>query len=212
MTTDLPDAATLETLMRAGFRGSSKDFSRVVELLRALAIKPGARILDFGTNWGYGVWQFREAGFDAMGYELSQPRAAYSVHLGVEVLTDWSQVVQHGPFNVVFSSHVLEHTPDPAEALRRQREVLAPGGLVIAYVPNGSSQFIEADPSAFHKLWGQVHPVMLDEVFIRKALSPLPVAVGAHRPDDLQGLMNWDRNSFWTGTLNTSKMLMVSVG
>ena len=212
LTTDLPDAATLKTLLQNGFRGSSKDFSRVVELLLVLSIKPGARILDFGANWGYGVWQFREAGFDAMGYELSQPRAAYSAHLGVEVLTDWSQVVQRSPFDVVFSSHVLEHTPDPAEALRRQREVLAPGGLVIAYVPNGSSHFIEADPSAFHKLWGRVHPVMLDEVFFRKALSPMPVAVGAHQSDDLQGLANWNRKMFWTGTLNTSELLMVAAG
>ena len=85
----------------------------------------------------------------------------------------------------------------------RKREVLAPGGMVIAYVPNGSAQFFETDPSAFHKLWGQVHPVMLDEVFVRKALAPLPVAVGAHQPDDLQGLMNWDRKAFWTGTLST---------
>ena len=211
LTTDLPDAATLETLMQNGFRGSSKDFSRVVELLQTLSIKPGARILDFGANWGYGVWQFREAGFEAMGYELSQPRAAYSAQLGVEVLTDWSQVVQRSPFDVVFSSHVLEHTPDPAEALRRQREVLAPGGLVIAYVPNGSSHFIEADPSAFHKLWGRVHPMMLDDVFVRKALAPMPVAIGAHRPEDLQGFANWDRKTFWTGTLNTSEILIASV-
>lgn len=211
LTTDLPDAATLKRLMQTGFRGSSKDFSRVVDLLQTLSVWRGARILDFGANWGYGVWQFREAGFDAMGYELSKPRAAYGMHLGVEVLTDWSEVARRGPFDVVFSSHVLEHTPDPAEVLRRQRDSLASGGLVIAYVPNGSSQFAQADPLAFHKLWGRVHPVMLDEVFIRRALAPLPVAVGAHRPDDLRGLANWDRVTSWTGTLNTSEMLMVSV-
>lgn len=53
---------------------------------------------------------------------------------------------------------------------------------------------------------------MMSGIFVRKALAPLPVAVGAHRPDDLQGLMNWDRKALWTGTLNTSEMLMVSVG
>ncbi len=83
---------------------------------------------------------------------------------------------------------------------------------MIAYVPTGSSQFLEADPAAFHKLWGRVHPVMLDEVFVRKALAPLPVAVGAHRADDLRGLANWDRTTRWTGTLNTSEMLMVAAG
>jgi hypothetical protein len=57
-----------------------------------------------------------------------------------------------------------------------------------------------------------VHPVMLDEVFVRKALAPLPVAIGAHRPEDLQGLVDWDRKSFWTGTLKSSEMLMVMAG
>ena len=58
---------------------------------------------------------------------------------------------------------------------------------------------------------GRVHPVMLDDVFVRKALAPLPVAVGAHRPEDLQGFANWDRKTFWTGTLNTSEILIASV-
>lgn len=212
LTTDLPDATTLKALMKTGFRGSAKDFSRIIDLLDVLSVKPGAKILDFGANWGYGVWQFSKAGFNAIGYEISQSRAAYSANLGVEVFTDWSKVIQHGCFDVVFSSHVLEHTPDPAEALRRQLEVLAPHGIMIAYVPNGSAQFIEVDKTAFHKLWGRVHPVMLNERFVRKALAPMPVAVGAHQPEDLRGLASWDRKSFWTGTLKTSEMLMVVAG
>lgn len=55
-------------------------------------------------------------------------------------------------------------------------------------------------------------PVMFNEIFVRIALAPLPVAIGAHQPEDLQGLVDWDRKSFWTGTLETSEMLMVSVG
>lgn len=54
--------------------------------------------------------------------------------------------------------------------------------------------------------------MMLDDVFVRKALAPFPVAVGTHRPDDLQGLATWDRTTLWTGTLNTSEILIVSVG
>lgn len=76
-----------------------------------------SRVLDFGANWGYGVWQLRQAGFSAIGYELSEPRAAYSTRLGVEIFTDWSEIQGRAPFDVVFSSHVLEHTPDPARAL-----------------------------------------------------------------------------------------------
>lgn len=210
LTTDLPDLTTLNRLLESGFKGSSKDFSRVIDLLQTLSVKPGSKLLDFGANWGYGVWQFRQAGYDAIGYELSQPRAAYSTHLDVEVLTQWPEIAQRGPYDVIFSSHVLEHTPDPARALLLQRDLLAPSGLLIAYVPNGSEQFIDADPTGFHHLWGRVHPVMLDEVFVRQILAPLPVAIGAHCAHDLVALAGWNRQDSLTGTLKTSEMLMVA--
>jgi SAM-dependent methyltransferase len=208
LTTDLPDPAVLIDLLKTDFRGSSKDFSRVIELLDALSIERPAKILDFGANWGYGVYQLQRAGYEAIGYEVSIPRAAYSRNLGVEILTDWQAVIQGGPYDVVFSSHVLEHTPDPAEALRKQCEVLNPGGVVIAYCPNGSPSFYAAQRAVFHRLWGRVHPVMLDETFVRK-VTTWPIAIGAHLPKDLEGLAVWDRKASWTGSLNTSELLIV---
>jgi len=92
LTTDLPDPASLTNLLATSFRGSSKDFFRVINLLKTLSVPAGARILDYGANWGYGVWQLRQAGFSAIGYELSKPRAAYSANLGVEVITDWYEI------------------------------------------------------------------------------------------------------------------------
>lgn len=210
LTTDLPDLSTLNTLMSTRFKGSAKDFSRVINLLQTLSVKSGAKVLDFGANWGYGVWQFCQAGFDAVGYEISQSRAAYSTHLGVAVMSEWSEIKKQAPYDVIFSSHVLEHTFDPAESLFRQRELLVPGGLLIAYTPNGSASFFQADPTAFHHLWGRVHPVMLDEVFVRNILKPLPIAIGAHCAEDLAALALWNRKAPWTGTLRTSEMLMIA--
>ncbi len=209
LTTDVPDAATLNSLMAAGFRGSAKDFSRVIELLEVLSVPRGARILDFGANWGYGVWQFRQAGFSAIGYELSRPRAGYSKNLGVEVFTDWSEIEDRGTFDVVFSSHVLEHTPDPAEALRRKLGVVSPGGWLIAFFPSGSEVFQKSDPAAFHRRWGQVHPVVLNEKFIRKVLPGSSLAIGAYCPEDIEGLKYWDQETAWIGTMDANEMLIV---
>ncbi|MCF6354846.1 MAG: class I SAM-dependent methyltransferase [Candidatus Polarisedimenticolaceae bacterium] len=209
LTTDLPDAAALERLIASGFRGSAKDFSHVIQLLKVLTVPSGARILDFGANWGYGVWQFQQAGFSATGYELSNPRASYSKNLGVEVFTDWSKIEDRAPFDVVFSSHVLEHTPDPALALRQQLEIVSPGGWLIAFFPNGSNAFQRADPAAFHRLWGRVHPVMLNENFIRKILPEPTLAIGACCSEDIEGLKYWDHETTWIGTLNASEMLVL---
>ena len=209
LTTDLPDAATLDSLIASGFQGSAKDFSHVVQLLNVLMVPSGAKILDFGANWGYGVWQLQQAGFSAIGYELSHPRASYSKNLKVEVFTDWSEIENRAPFDVVFSSHVLEHTPDPALALRKKLEVVSPGGWLIAFFPNGSEAFQAADPAAFHRLWGRVHPVMLNENFIRKVLPGSALAIGAYCSEDLEGLKYWNREAAWIGTLNTSEMLVL---
>ncbi|MCB1805583.1 MAG: class I SAM-dependent methyltransferase [Candidatus Competibacteraceae bacterium] len=209
LTTDLPDPETLHHLLATCFQGSGKDFSRVVDLLQMLSVPTGARILDFGANWGYGVWQFRQAGFSAVGYELSEPRAAYSKNLGVEVFTNWSEIKNKAPFDVVFSSHVLEHTPDPAQALRQKLSVLSPNGWLIAFFPNGSEIFQKAEPTAFHRLWGRVHPVMLNERFIKKVLPGPALAFGAYNQKDLEGFKHWDRTSIWMGTMDTSEMLML---
>lgn len=211
LTTDLPDADALNALLKSGFRGSSKDFSRVIELLGLLLVPQGSRILDFGANWGYGVWQFRQAGFDAVGYELSEARSAFGTKLGVGVFSEWAQIEARGPFDVVFSSHVLEHTPDPAAALRRKAGMLVKGGLLIAYFPNGSAEFRSADPTGFHRLWGRVHPVMLDGPFLRRALPEWPLVLGAHTADDLARLHDWDRISSWSGNLSDGELMMIAV-
>ena len=39
-------------------------------------------------------------------------------------------------FDVVISSECIEHTPDPAEALREMLRVLKPGGLIVVTSPN----------------------------------------------------------------------------
>lgn len=210
LTTDLPDASALKLLLAKGFKGSSKDFSKVLAVFRAIGLPAGARILDFGANWGYGVWQFQQAGYEAMGYELSKPRAEFSKELGVQLLTDWCDVVQAGPFDVVFSSHVLEHTPDPAQALRDQLAVLKTNGFLIALFPNGSDAFRLAEPQAFHQLWGHVHPVMLNDRFISETLKTHIVFQGSLTDKDIAILDRWDQQNNACASCAASELLVVA--
>jgi SAM-dependent methyltransferase len=210
LTTDLPDANALENLLTTGFKGSNKDFSRVLALFSAIGVPSGARILDFGANWGYGVWQFRKAGYEATGYELSKPRAEFAGGLGVQVVTDWRDVIASGPFDVAFSSHVLEHTPDPAQAIRDQIAVLKPDGYLIALFPNGSDAFRVAEPQAFHRLWGRVHPVMLNDNFVSGSLESQILFQGSLCDEDLDKLRRWDRRKHEHGNVGSSELLVLA--
>lgn len=210
LTTELPDSLALQNLISSEFRGSSKDFSRVVELFETIGVPEGARVLDYGANWGYGVWQFRKAGYDAFGFELSLPRAHYGSHLGLDIYTEWNKVEALGQFDVVFSSHVLEHTPDPAAAIKQQMAILRPNGWLVAFFPNGSEPFRKAEPEAFHRLWGQVHAVMLNDSFLEILLGSLIVFLGSTHSRSLPDMtfLKDPKNSI--GDLSGSEMLLLA--
>lgn len=210
LTTDLPGPAALQQLIETQFRGCDKDFSRIIELLTAVGVAKGARILDYGANWGYGVWQLGNAGFDVVGFELSKRRGEFGARLGVTIFTEWNAVLSRAPFDVVLSTHVLEHMPDPAGAIREQMALLEPGGWLIAIFPNGSEPFRDADPEAFHRLWGQVHPVMLNDEFVSNLLGRQLLFLGNPSPGDLNRIRGLVDGVGEVGNLAASEMMLVA--
>lgn len=209
LTTDLPDDKTLSKLISSNFQNTAKDFTRFIDLFKILSIPVGARILDFGANWGYGMYQFQKAGYSAMGFEVSARRAAFAEKLGVVVHTDWSDVVTAPQFDVAFSAHVLEHTPDPAEAIARQIAVLRDGGYLIAVFPHGSPPYRDSDFAGFHQLWGQVHPVLPTVEFLVNTLPTNNHFIGAMTEDDLSTIATWDGTSPVIGDTTRSELLVV---
>ena len=133
--------------------GSGERFLRLFELLvtgfrslRARSILrrvhgPGA-LLDVGCGRGLLPALFRRRGWTAMGTQLSRTaaeaaRARYGVEVVVGELPEAS--LPAGAFQVVTFFHVLEHLDRPEAYLRKARELLAPGGLLVVEVPNFAS-------------------------------------------------------------------------
>lgn len=191
LTTECPDEDELAALMSSGFVGSDKDFGHQIQSLMALGLRPGARILDYGASWGYLTWQLRNAGFDAVGFEISGPRAKSAAKLGVVVHSSISSV--GGGYDIFYSSHVLEHVPNPAESLREQLSLVKDGGFVVGHTPNGCRGFRGRHPGLFHQSWGRVHPVLLTDDFVEHVAGPRPFLTTS---DDSPGaLSTWNHQS-----------------
>lgn len=165
-TTDCPSDEELLKLKSTGFRGTEKDYTRYIEILQAAGIQSGARILDFGASWGYGSWQFAQAGYSVYTYEISRARARYAAEkLNCNVLLSLKAMPEQ--IDCFFSAHVVEHLTNPNDLWIHASNVLKPIGKVVILTPNGERIREEQDYRAYHQLWGKIHPLLLTA----KALS-----------------------------------------
>jgi len=185
-TTELPEAGTLQQWMATRFRGSPHDHSSYLAVLRAVGVTAGARVYDFGCSWGYGAFQLKAEGFAVEGYEIAETRARFAAEkLGVQLRSPAD--VTDSYYDVFFSAHVMEHVPSVRAILALADRVLRPGGLFVAFTPNGSTERRRRDPAGWHQQWGFVHPQLLDREWIEQ-LGQSSLILADTSPYDLQTL------------------------
>lgn len=175
-TTELPTDGGLEHMKATRFAGTEKSYDYYIAVLKALGLSERARVFDYGCSWGYGSWQLRQAGFDVVSYEISEPRAAFARQkLGVDCVKPMPNESELGnlahAFDAFFSAHVLEHVPQPAQTLKLARALVKQGGYMVIFTPNGSLSHREQHSRNWHTGWGKVHPFMIDEEYYRSALA-----------------------------------------
>lgn len=125
---------------------------RLHEVFAALDLDTrGARVLDYGFGGGDLLATF-ESDCELDGVEISasavdaaraDPRFSRfrSAHFTC-VPGDRPEDLPAGPFDVVLSSHTLEHVPDDRRALVELRKRLAPGGIAAFFVPIEEPDYI----------------------------------------------------------------------
>ena len=166
VTTNLPDKDTLAEMRSCQFHGTGKNIGRYLNILQKLPLRPNAKLLDFGCSWGYAVQQYVDAGFEAVGFEISQRRGQYGRDMmGLDIRQSIDDVV--GEFDVVISSHVLEHIPPVGEVLAQILTALRSGGFMVHIMPNGSEEYRKKAALKWHRSWGDKHPLLLDEKYFR---------------------------------------------
>jgi 2-polyprenyl-3-methyl-5-hydroxy-6-metoxy-1,4-benzoquinol methylase len=210
-TSTCPSPDALEQLISTGFLGTERDHTPRIAVLKALGVAEGSVVLDYGASWGYGVWQLRSNGYHAIGYDISGPRARYAREmLKVPVfdrVEDLPSVV-----DVFFSSHVIEHVSAPRDVFSFARQSVRHNGLFVAFTPNGSRARREIPSQAFNvaHMWGQAHPIVLDDVFYRHALIQEPKLLTSS-PYVLDSVRGWDKRTEVSGDLSGDELLLVAV-
>lgn len=159
----------IERLRHSNFQGTPWELGYRLEPLRALV--PGGKVLDYGSSWGYLTDQLNRAGYDAVGWEPSRPRVDYGRKmLDVPIESDWARVEDRGPFDGILCIHVLEHVPTPAEAFARFSRILAPGGWLVVYVPNGGGKNAREEGARWGPMIGEKHCLALHAPFFERNL------------------------------------------
>ena len=164
-TTDCPLPDELVKLKSTLFAGTEKDYARYIQVLQAIGIYPGSSVFDFGCSWGYGSWQMAQAGYQVYSFEVSRPRAQYAAeNMDCKIYTP-----EEAPEKVdcFFSAHVIEHLPNPRTLWEKALRVLKPGGKIVVFMPNGDP-VRESSDTEYHKMWGQVHPLLLSPLALKK--------------------------------------------
>jgi len=108
---------------------------------RLIPFRPPGRLLDVGCGSGWYLARMRRLGWQVRGVEPDEAAAcrAREIH-HLDVLTgDLSHPdLPAAGFDAVTFWHVLEHVPEPRATLARARELLRPGGLLVAQVPHAA--------------------------------------------------------------------------
>ncbi len=117
----------------------------------------GSKLLDLGSGRGEFLHGFARQGFDAQGIDRSRPSAPKFEE--PVVLADYERAglpFSDGAFSVLFSKSVFEHIVDISALMKECHRVLAPGGRMIALVPDWTAQWRH-----FYDDWTHVRPFTL---------------------------------------------------
>ena len=115
----------------------------LVHDLLGTATIPGKRVLEVGCGLGFfsrELLEWKPAKFTAVDIAPALVKKLAQAKPEAECLVadalDLGRALGDRQFDIILSSEVIEHTPNPARAVAEMAEHLAPGGRLVVSVPN----------------------------------------------------------------------------
>lgn len=101
-------------------------------------------VLEVGCGNGDNLAFFRDKGFNVIGTEVSPVRLAECAKKGLRVystgIDNFDAIVEFGPFDFVYSTHVLEHVIDANRHIGMLAKLLRPEGFAYFETPDLSGE------------------------------------------------------------------------
>jgi 2-polyprenyl-3-methyl-5-hydroxy-6-metoxy-1,4-benzoquinol methylase len=107
-------------------------------------VAPGPlRICDIGCGDGRLLAELQALGHKVVGVEVDETARRRAAAKGIDVFPGYAEAipdaVKDRSFDMVCMIHVLEHCPDPLQALRNAAALLRPAGCLAVEVPNNDA-------------------------------------------------------------------------
>ena len=109
------------------------------------SVLPNRKLLDFGCGAGGLLLKARDMVATAHGVEPEIRLSSHYQSHGLTVfqnLSDISNDIRKGGYDIITMFHVLEHIPDPKLILGELSEILANDGQIIVEVPNADDALL----------------------------------------------------------------------
>lgn len=126
------------------------------------------RLLELGVGSGDTLKLFSDWGWQVEGLDFDPEAVKHAVSQGMKVYQGdiFSQNFGNDSYDAMFSSHVLEHVPDPVALMKESLRILKPGGIFVAITPNASSKLHRF----FKSNWRELDPPRHLHIFTPEAL------------------------------------------
>jgi SAM-dependent methyltransferase len=156
--------------------GQRRTAAAALDLIEAHLLGRRGRLLDLGCWVGWLLAEARDRGWDVTGVEPSAFASAFArdrLGLPVQRADIFSADLPDGSFDAIVLGDVIEHLPDPGQALERIATLLAPGGVLYLALPDAGSTLARRMGAR----WWSVIPTHV-QYFTRASLATLLRARG----------------------------------
>lgn len=145
--TKITDEMAVPAYLQRGLISRAVFWRKLVHILRAAQLRPGARVFDFGCGTGVLLPSLSAAGRQVQATDLHLDLARSLVRQldlkRVELLAvdEWSAAIPDGSIETIIAANVLEHIEERTALLTRLAEKLTRTGRVVISGPTENALY-----------------------------------------------------------------------